>query len=452
MTDTTEKAGTIRERVARHRRGDHRRSRLRPPTPTKPTRPTPTRPTPTPTRPTRTRPTPTLTRPNPTPHRRRHVRLDVTTRHRLVRLGRHRRRHLRRRPTPTPTRTDGRHRLVRLGRHRRRHLRLVRLGRHRRRRPPTPTPTRRPTATPKSGRGRILACWRSSTSTSGRPGRRPRTPWATTSTRSSRAATSSRRTRTTRRSPRPAEAAAYKPRPSCFSTGAGDGRRRGFDGGRVPLGRAGRPPWRSTSSDTWRATRSWAAFGRVRPRVHLLVGRDQVGPGPGQPPEVVLPDPRAQVEQDRGDRTGPGLDARLHHRLQLLGRVGQPRQHRRHQHAARHPGRVEPGHRLHPPQGMGRARLGELPHLLVEGADGEVGPHVGVGRGLGQEVEVAEDQRRLGEDGERVAGLGQHLDDAPGEVVLALAPLVGVGVGAHGDVVARPPARAPARPAAAPPR
>ena len=36
-------------------------------------------------------------------------------------------------------------------------------------------------------------------------------------------------------------------------------------------------------------------------------------------------------------------------------------------------------------------------------------------------------------------GLGQHLDDAPGEAVLALAPLVGVGVGAHGDVVARPP-------------
>ncbi len=75
---------------------------------------------------------------------------------------------------------------------------------------------------------------------------------------------------------------------------------------------------------------------RVRPRVQLLVLRDEVGAGAGQPAEVVLPDPRAQVEQDRCDRSGAGLDARLHHRLQLLGRVGQPRQHRRHQHPARH--------------------------------------------------------------------------------------------------------------------
>ena len=68
---------------------------------------------------------------------------------------------------------------------------------------------------------------------------------------------------------------------------------------------------------------------------------------------------------------------------------------------------------------------------------------------LGQQVEVAQDQRRLGEDRERVGALGQHLDDAPGEAVLALGPLVRVGVGAHGDVVAPPPLRRRARRAAA---
>ena len=61
---------------------------------------------------------------------------------------------------------------------------------------------------------------------------------------------------------------------------------------------------------------------------------------------------------------------------------------------------------------------------------------------LDEEVEVAQDERRLGEDGKRVAGLTERRHDPPGEVIAALGTLVGVGVGAHGDVVATPVRRA----------
>src|SRR5690606_662248 len=48
-------------------------------------------------------------------------------------------------------------------------------------------------------------------------------------------------------------------------------------------------------------------------------------------------------------------------------------------------------------------------------------------------------ERRMREDRERVPGLGEHLDDAACQAVLALGPLIGVGVRPHGDEIAGPP-------------
>ncbi len=88
--------------------------------------------------------------------------------------------------------------------------------------------------------------------------------------------------------------------------------------------------------------------------------------------------------------------------------------------------------------GRGGARLGQPPHLGVQGAHREAAVH-GRPPGGGRQVpEIAQDQGGLGEDAEGVARLAQRLDDPPGEVVLALGVLVGVGVGPHGHVVAGP--------------
>jgi len=77
----------------------------------------------------------------------------------------------------------------------------------------------------------------------------------------------------------------------------------------------------------------------------------------------------------------------------------------------------------------------------VERPDRQVDPDPARGRRLLQQVEVAQDERRLREDRERVARVDQRADDAAGQPVLALAPLVRVGVGAHGDGLALPPLR-----------
>ena len=144
------------------------------------------------------------------------------------------------------------------------------------------------------------------------------------------------------------------------------------------------------------------------------------------------------MEQDGRDAGGAGVDAGRDHVLQLVGAVRDPGEHGSDEHATRDAGLVELGHGFDALAGVGRARLAELPDFLVEGADGEVGPHVGLLRGLGEHVEIAQDQGRLGEDREGIGVFGQHLDDAPRQAVLALAALVGIGVGAHGDVLAGP--------------
>ena len=50
-----------------------------------------------------------------------------------------------------------------------------------------------------------------------------------------------------------------------------------------------------------------------------------------------------------------------------------------------------------------------------------------------QDVEVAQDQRRLGDDADRMAGALQHFEDAAHHLVLALDRLIRIGVGADRD-------------------
>ena len=63
-------------------------------------------------------------------------------------------------------------------------------------------------------------------------------------------------------------------------------------------------------------------------------------------------------------------------------------------------------------------------------------PDLGDGGGLLQQVEVAQDQRALGEDREGVGVVAQGGDDAGHQPVAALGALVAVDVGAHRDVLA----------------
>ena len=134
----------------------------------------------------------------------------------------------------------------------------------------------------------------------------------------------------------------------CFAVGRAGGGPTGFSAG--PVGICVGTPYRAAGSPDG---------GRERACVHRPARR-RVGRGAGSRRrgragraasqlEVVLPHAGPQVEQHRRDRHGAGLDARLDHRLELLGPIGEAGQDRRHQHAARHAGLVELGHRLDPP-------------------------------------------------------------------------------------------------------
>ena len=156
---------------------------------------------------------------------------------------------------------------------------------------------------------------------------------------------------------------------------------------------------------------------------------------PGQEP---LPGPGPQVQHDRADVGGARLGDLPHSGLQLGRGVGQERHNRAHQHPAAQPVLAEGGADAQPPPGAGGTRLDGAPQVLVRAPDRHGQAHVGDLRRRQQQVEVAEDQRALGQDGVRVTGVQQGLEDPRHQLVLALGPLVDVHVGAHGDVLALP--------------
>ena len=118
-----------------------------------------------------------------------------------------------------------------------------------------------------------------------------------------------------------------------------------------------------------------------------------------------------------------------------------PGQDRRDQNTARDSCLVQSRDGLDASQRRRRARLAHVPDILVERADGEIGPHLGTFCGRLEHVEIAQDHRRLRQHRERIARVAERLEDAAREPVAALGLLVGIGVRAHRDVLA-----APARP------
>jgi hypothetical protein len=152
------------------------------------------------------------------------------------------------------------------------------------------------------------------------------------------------------------------------------------------------------------------------------------------------------VERDRRDRGRVCLDRRSDDGGELFLAIRQARDDRSHHHSARHTRAVQPRDSLHAQARMWCARLGQTPHVVVQRADGEVHVQRGATCRFGEQFHIAQDQRRLGEDRERVRRLDEQADHALREVVLALGSLVGVRVRAHRDGVTGPAPRGELRP------
>ncbi len=113
--------------------------------------------------------------------------------------------------------------------------------------------------------------------------------------------------------------------------------------------------------------------------------------------------------------------------------VGDRRHDRRGHDAGGDAGRAQLGDRFDAAQRMRSPRL-ELPGQLgVEGGDRDRHRYGAVLGELAQEVDVAQDQRVFGDDADRAAGFGQHLEAAAGDLELLLDRLVGLGHPGDGD-------------------
>ncbi len=172
------------------------------------------------------------------------------------------------------------------------------------------------------------------------------------------------------------------------------------------------------------------------------VAADEVRVVLGQPAHEPLAGAGPQVQGERRDGRRPGRRDGADGVAQLRGRVGQVGDDRGHQHAAGDAVCGERAHHVQAPLRRGRARLDRAPQGGVDETDGDGDPDVRDVGGLPQQVEVAQDQRALGEDGERVRVVAQGGDDARHQPVAALGALVAVDVRPHGDVLAAPAPRA----------
>ena len=136
-----------------------------------------------------------------------------------------------------------------------------------------------------------------------------------------------------------------------------------------------------------------------------------------------------QTHQDEVDRHRTSLGGGGADRLDLV--IVEARDDRRHVDTHWDAGARQLLDRLEPPVGGRGAGLERAGEFRVERGDRDVDPHELVAGELLQQVEVAQDARRLGDDAEGMARLGQHLDDAAGDPQPALERLIGVGVGAE---------------------
>ena len=113
----------------------------------------------------------------------------------------------------------------------------------------------------------------------------------------------------------------------------------------------------------------------------------------------------AQVEHVRPDPAGARLAGGGDDLGELLGAVGEPGEDRRHPDRGMDACLDQPGERTQPLTGRRRPRLGAAPDLLVERRHREGDRDLGPGGGLGEEVEVTDDERPPCDQPERVSGV-----------------------------------------------
>jgi hypothetical protein len=142
--------------------------------------------------------------------------------------------------------------------------------------------------------------------------------------------------------------------------------------------------------------------------------------------------------RDDGDPGGAGRRGGAQRGVQLGGAVGEPGQHGREEHPARQPG---VGHGLDQvePRARGRhARLERGVQSVVPDRHRDPEPDGHLLRRLDEQRDVAPEQRAFRQDGEGRARLGQGADDSGHQAITPLRPLVGIGIGAQGDVLVLP--------------
>jgi hypothetical protein len=152
----------------------------------------------------------------------------------------------------------------------------------------------------------------------------------------------------------------------------------------------------------------------------------------------VLARPRSQEEHVRPDSAGTGRTRGAHDRIELLRRVRDPGQDRRHPDRGADAGVDELRERPQPLGRRRRRRLRAPPHVEIDGRNRERHRHRHPSSRFGEDVQVADDHRPARDDRERRLRLRQHLEARARQAVAAFRRLVRVGGRADRDVLALP--------------
>ena len=143
----------------------------------------------------------------------------------------------------------------------------------------------------------------------------------------------------------------------------------------------------------------------------------------------------AHFERQAKQHIARALDARHRRGIEDALDVGvvDRRNDRRHHHRGRNAGRRQLPQRLETAARRRRARLHGARELGIERRHRQRDlDQVALGEPR-QDVEIAQDQRRLGDDADRMAGALQHFEDAAHHLIFALDRLIRIGVGADRD-------------------
>jgi hypothetical protein len=119
--------------------------------------------------------------------------------------------------------------------------------------------------------------------------------------------------------------------------------------------------------------------------------------------------------------------------------VVERRDHRRAQNPSRDPGAGKRGDRLEPALGCRCPRLHAAGQGAVERRNRNRRARQSILRHLAKDVEVALDQRRFADDGNRMPEITKHLQYRTGNAEAAFGRLIGVGVAAERDRAAAVP-------------